>query len=573
MPISARAAMLTLLIATAGLVVPACGDEAGGSSTGTSEPDAADRTEDPGDTPAEDATGGGETPADTAETAVDAADDPGDDPEPDAGGEPAPDDVSTGEEDAAGPDPECDDTNAFYKCDDIVACTEDACVDGLCLHTPIPGCCAEDTDCDDGVACTVGECNLVKHECLFAFEDNTCCLTDDDCDDGNACTMRACVSNLCVTSEYSCDCSNNLGCADGNPCTADICNTMWGICANVPDPTGAHAWVSCCTDDAACDDDDPATFDWCQVDTAICGHAPTGCASDADCPSLAPCLAGTCGDDGQCAWGPPHEHCCADHVACDDGVAATTDACVDHQCVSFTGEAQVACAPDTPCPAGGACLEWSCRDVAGRCHAAPAPGPGCCSGPADCPAPPACTQTLCDATLSCVEQATGGHLTHFGESFDQEGALSTWTIEGDATPAGWQISGKIAHSPASSLYYGRVPQHDYDVGATAGQATSPVIAAPSGSDAVMLGFWIYADVEPISSRDLIEVSLVDAAGSTVVWTKDDLADGTQAMVELDVTEHISGPVQIRVRFDSVDGLDNDGLGVFVDDVELYEQCP
>ena len=446
-------------------------------------------------------------------------------------------------------------------------------MDGVCLHTPIPGCCATDGDCDDGVPCTVDECNLVKHECLYAFEDNTCCLADEDCEDGDACTVRACVSNLCVTAEYSCDCRNNLGCADGNPCTADLCSSSWSICANVPDPSATHAWVSCCDDDADCDDGDPTTFDWCQADPAICGHAPVACTSHADCPTLAPCLSGSCGDGGQCVWGPAHEHCCADALACDDGVAATLDACVDHQCVSTPGETPLACAPDAPCPAAGACLAWTCREVAGQCHAAPTGGDSCCADAADCPTPPACTQAICDATLTCAAEATGGHITHFAEGFDLDGALAAWTIEGDATPAGWQLSGKIAHSPPSSLYYGRVPQHDYDVGTTSGQATSPVIAAPAGSDAVKLAFWIHADVEPISSRDLIEVSLIDAGGETVVWTKDDLPGGTQALIELDVTEHTAGPTQIRVRFDSVDGLDNDGLGVFVDDIELFEQCP
>lgn len=83
-------------------------------------------------------------------------------------------------------------------CDDGNACTDDACVDYLCVHTPI--------DCDDSNPCTVDTCDA-QLGCQYA---------PANCDDGDGCTVDDCNPETGCTHEP-------LDCDDANPCTADSC--------------------------------------------------------------------------------------------------------------------------------------------------------------------------------------------------------------------------------------------------------------------------------------------------------------------------------------------------------------
>jgi hypothetical protein len=70
-------------------------------------------------------------------------------------------------------------------CDDNVACTEDTCVNGECMHT------ADDNLCDDDVDCTTNTCDSTDG-CVFEPDDSACtgmdlvcpsCDPEDDCID------------------------------------------------------------------------------------------------------------------------------------------------------------------------------------------------------------------------------------------------------------------------------------------------------------------------------------------------------------------------------------------------------
>lgn len=83
-------------------------------------------------------------------------------------------------------------------CDDGSACTDDACVDYLCVHTPV--------DCDDSNPCTVDTCDA-QLGCQYA---------PASCDDGDACTVDDCDPEVGCTHEP-------IDCDDGDPCTNDSC--------------------------------------------------------------------------------------------------------------------------------------------------------------------------------------------------------------------------------------------------------------------------------------------------------------------------------------------------------------
>ncbi len=104
-----------------------------------------------------------------------------------------------------GPAPSCDDGNP---------CTVDTCSSQElcpgpappsvcnCMHTPIAGCCAADTDCYDGSWCNGEEtCNLSTNTCQAG--------TPPSCDDGNSCTQDSCVDKgVCFggSTPFTCNC-------------------------------------------------------------------------------------------------------------------------------------------------------------------------------------------------------------------------------------------------------------------------------------------------------------------------------------------------------------------------------
>ncbi|MBN8616236.1 MAG: hypothetical protein J0L92_36940 [Deltaproteobacteria bacterium] len=113
-------------------------------------------------------------------------------------------------------------------CDDMLACTTDACVANRCTATPISGCCAADTDCVEGDAnaCTEPSCNGATGRCeeltvscddldactADACEaDGSCSHTARDCDDGDACTADSCAADGSCVNEPIAGCGSDAG--------------------------------------------------------------------------------------------------------------------------------------------------------------------------------------------------------------------------------------------------------------------------------------------------------------------------------------------------------------------------
>ncbi len=94
-------------------------------------------------------------------------------------------------------------------CDDGVACTDDDCVDNLCVNAP------NAANCADGVDCTDDTCDPLEGCLSLANSAN--------CDDGLACTLDICSpTNGCLAAP------NNANCDDGIGCTDDVCDVAVG---------------------------------------------------------------------------------------------------------------------------------------------------------------------------------------------------------------------------------------------------------------------------------------------------------------------------------------------------------
>jgi hypothetical protein len=111
------------------------------------------------------------------------------------------------------------------------------------------GPCLDDTQCDDGVDCTLDACNLALHRCQFSANDTRCddgvyCNGDERCD-----------------LQLGCRPGSVRDCSDVLTCTIDTCIEATRSCTHVlRDADGDGVPDGHCMDGGDCDDHDPSVF-------------------------------------------------------------------------------------------------------------------------------------------------------------------------------------------------------------------------------------------------------------------------------------------------------------------------
>ncbi|MBI5913719.1 hypothetical protein HY839_04775 [Candidatus Azambacteria bacterium] len=305
------------------------------------------------------------------------------------------------------------------NCDDGNPCTDHACKAGVCVHTPNAAACDDGNACTSGDKCSSGKCASGANACE--------CQTASDCaslEDGNACngTLVCSQGHKCVVDPktvVSCSATQDTACA-GN-----VCDPSTGKCALVPANAGAK-----CNDNDACTSGDVCSGGKCAGDMISCDDA-NPCTDDACDPkkgcahvnNTAPCDDGnalTTGDAckaGKCVGTLAAVECAKDYDCddalfcngaekcvlglckpgikpnCDDGIACTTDKCVEavdpsgNHCQhtpldSFCPSGQfchaavywyevqgcVACEKDSDCDDKNPCTDDSCNAKSGVCE-------------------------------------------------------------------------------------------------------------------------------------------------------------------------------------------------------------
>lgn len=234
-------------------------------------------------------------------------------------------------------------------CDDSNACTDDACLAGTgCLNT------ANDTPCDDGLFCTVGD----------ICSDGACTGSPRDCSDGATCTIDSCdeTAGACVQTPSDQVCDDGLYCNGTETCDAAL-DCLAGASPDCSPLDGACV-------DGTCDE----TTDACIASPARQG---LGCDDGAFCTAGDTCTAGLC-------VGTPRD--CADAVGCSiDACDEEADVCRhvadDTACDdgAFCNGAET-CDPEAGCVAGTApCFDLDCgllcNEDEDRCDAVT--GPAC----------------------------------------------------------------------------------------------------------------------------------------------------------------------------------------------------
>ena len=186
-----------------------------------------------------------------------------------------------------------EDAASCERCDDGIACTLDACgEEAECSNVPsdarcgsdercsvVKGCvplrCRDDSDCDDGNACSGTErCDPASE----SADPRTGCVAAAPltCDDGIACTKDSCVRGVgCTHDADSTRCSDDVG------CTVDVCDPEQGCTHSANDARCDFCQPGSICDDQQgciggfrndCSDGDSCTVDSCDVATASCQH-------------------------------------------------------------------------------------------------------------------------------------------------------------------------------------------------------------------------------------------------------------------------------------------------------------
>ena len=245
-------------------------------------------------------------------------------------------------------------------CDDGVACTEDTCLAGACQSS------ANDANCpDDGLFCNGAEgcdflagcistgdpCAVSSMVCHEDTDDCHNCVADAECDDGIACTDDSCVAGLCVRTPNDSYCPDDgLYCNGAESCSAQ------SDCISAGDP--------------------------CQASGELCDEANDGCVEcllDADCDDAVACSDDSC-SAGLCSSTPNDANCpddgsfCNGREVCDplNGCSSAGDPCQDQGL--FCNEELAGCTNclvDADCDDAVDCTDDSCDQIAGNCSNTP----------------------------------------------------------------------------------------------------------------------------------------------------------------------------------------------------------
>ena len=256
-------------------------------------------------------------------------------------------------------------------CDDDNPCTVgDLCKGGNCAKGAAK-------NCDSGVACTAGSCDLVTGKCGYKNKgagapcnDGDACSENDACDGGNcqgkavacddtnACTVDSCDAvNGCVHKANTSPCSDGDACTQSDNCANSIC---------IPGP------LKVCEDNVLC------TADTCNKTTGICVYDSLGM-NGTPCDDGNICTLGDNCKNGICAVGIPKD--CNDNNVCTDDLCDKVKGCNPN----FNSKG---CDDGNACTSADICKFGDCEGAAVNCKDSNL-----------------CTDDNCDPKKGCVNSA------------------------------------------------------------------------------------------------------------------------------------------------------------------------
>ena len=401
---------------------------------------------------------------------------------------------------------------------------------GECVIVPDEGascddgqfCTIEDT-CDDMGVCVGGpanDCGMVPATCQLITCDETAdtcgqmpAAAGTTCDPGELCVSGATCNAFGECLGFNNDC---FFAPVPNDCHISVCNPQNGMCEPQPDPTKAG---------------DP------------CADSMDLCTVNKVCDTMGMCIGGSPKDCSQLT------------VGCTVGTCDTTNGA----CFGMTVGNGQPCNDLNGCTVGELCNNGNCT---GGTPVTMCSGGSIADG---------CCPTSCNASndLDCaICNANWDNAT-----------LQGWTVTDTCSSnVSWQPDTFQSQAGTHSLYYGNPSVHNFDCNGLPhnSTATSKVINLQPGTPNVT--FWVYIDTEGGTFYD--QLTLWVMPNNVQIWDRNDFPQGAMGNTggifyqqTVDLSPFATQAIQLQFRFDTVDGIANQGEGVYIDSLTAMGNCP
>ncbi len=158
--------------------------------------------------------------------------------------------------------------------------------------------------------------------------------------------------------------------------------------------------------------------------------------------------------------------------------------------------------------------------------------------------------------------------------FSRTGGVNLWDPNG--------VTGRQRGTSTRNWHYGDDGTLTYNTGAAnSGAIRSSPISLPTGYARLSLIFWGWHETEPqrvgfsLNDFDRKAVDIIDSVGTLLSTTVigSSAAPGDWYREEIDLTAYAGQSIIIQFRFDTVDDLNNDFEGWYIDDVQIVSDWP
>jgi len=188
--------------------------------------------------------------------------------------------------------------------------------------------------------------------------------------------------------------------------------------------------------------------------------------------------------------------------------------------------------------------------------------------------------TACGSATDSATVTVDDGTTPAGLNDDFEGDNSDWTTSGlwhEAANSSCAAPEDGFNSPVTAFYYGQDATCNYDTGAAnSGSLTSPPISGITSTST--LTFQYLRQVESFNGDfDQTRAEIVTDTGATTVFSLNATNASSATWLSsgaIDLSAFAGETIQVRFVFDTVDSVDNDQIGWFIDDVVVTgeSQC-
>ena len=477
----------------------------------------------------------------------------------------------------------CDATvcTADDECSDDNPCTPDSCVSGVCVYgPPADACCSKPADCDDGNPCTTDTCE--ENVCSSVDNgDSDCCFdktsTIDDFEGTGAnWAFQGGGGGVGWTFLKNVDeaFAGEGVLYFGNPNTmtyesADPSSSGVAISAEIMLPSGGTPVLSFQLDLSTEFDNDPFddTFPIDRLALSVLedDQATEVWSSDSvqgsthgEYVEIMISLKAFAGKTVRLQFG------------FDSGDNTKNDhkgALVDDLVLDVTCQEGIECFNDGDCPDASACDIGACVDS--KCTTKQSTAPECCQPT--------------ESFSATFDEGASGSLDGFTvEAFTCDSGEDIPCNADAAAAVQWRVSGKQYHSKKFSLYFGDATSTSFDDPGKkiVGTATSGAVML-AADKAFSLDMWVWIDVEQYTpafpDADRFDIFVVDGDGETLVWDKSKLTEdggtyGQWVHLTVPLTDWAGKEIGVKLSFDSNDGYENGGQGIYVDDLSILELC-